>query len=394
MRDMITELLERGVSEIIDKKALEKKLRSGKKLRIKFGIDPTGDVLHLGHSVALLKLKEFQDMGHTIIFLIGDHTAEIGDPSGRNKERVPLSKEQIKKNMASYCEQASRILNLKKVEVRHNSEWYDTLSIMEFGQIASHITIQQLLHRADFKKRLKSGGNISAREALYPLLQGYDSVMLKCDVELGGGDQKFNLLMGRQIQKRYGNPEQDIIMISLLEGTDGSAKMSKTANNYIALTDDPALMYGKLMSIPDALIGKYFELTTRIPLNEIHAMSKNKALHPRDAKMRLGREVVTLYHGKEAAEKAEKAFIKIFQKKERPDEIPHIRVQKKQWNIVDLLVETKLAASKGEARRLVDQGGVVAGGKKMTRPTAVIELTANGTVLQKGKRHFVRVIFD
>ncbi len=393
--DQITELLTRGVAEVIGKENLEKKLRGGKKLRVKFGIDPTGDLLHLGHSVALLKLKEFQALGHTVIFLIGDHTAEIGDPSGRSKERVPLSKEQIKKNMASYCLQAGRILDMKKVEVRHNSEWYDTLGIMEFANLTSKVTIQQILQRADFKKRLKEGGDVSVREAFYPILQGYDSVMLKCDVELGGTDQRFNLLMGRQIQKRYRQEEQDVLMVSLLEGTDGTAKMSKAADNYIALTENPETMYGKMMSVPDALIGRYFELATRVGMDEIEEMEKQmkkNTLNPRDAKMRLAREIVTLYHDEKKAEAAEKHFIALFQKKEVPDDMPEIRLKKKEWNIVDLLVECKLAGSKSEARRLIKQGGISIDEKIINNQNMVIEITSKGIVIKKGKRHFVKLV--
>ncbi len=393
--DHITELLTRGVAEVIVKEHLEKQIQSGKNLRIKFGIDPTGNLLHLGHSVALLKLKEFQDLGHTVILLIGDHTAEIGDPSGRSKERVPLTKDEIKKNMVSYCAQAGRILTMKNVEVRYNSEWYNTLGIMAFADLTSKVTVQQILQRADFKKRLKDGGDISAREAFYPLLQGYDSVMLKADIELGGTDQKFNLLMGRQIQKRYHQEEQDVVMVSLLEGTDGSAKMSKTADNYIALTEEPETMYGKVMSIPDSLIGRYFKLATRVPMDEISAIEssmKKNTLNPRDAKMHLAHEIVTLYHGTKKAQEAEKNFITLFQKKEVPDEMPIVRVTKKEWNILDLLVEAKLASSKSEARRVVEQGGVSANETIISDVKTIIALASKGMILKKGKRHFVKIV--
>ncbi|MBI4253020.1 tyrosine--tRNA ligase [Candidatus Uhrbacteria bacterium] len=400
--DRITELLTRGVAEVIVKDDLEEKLRSGKKLRVKFGIDPTWNLLHLGHSVALLKLKEFQNLGHTVIFLIGDHTAEIGDPSGRSKERTPLSQDQIKENMASYREQAGHVIDFKKVEVRYNSEWYDRLGIREFADLTSKITIPQILQRADFKKRLKEGGDVSAREAFYPLLQGYDSVMLKADVELGGTDQKFNLLMGRQIQKRYGQKEQDIITVELLEGTDGSAKMSKTADNFIAITESAEIMYGKVMSIPDSLIGKYFVLTTRVPMNEvgeIEEQMKKNTLNPRDAKMHLAREIVTLYHGAKKAGQAEENFIALFQKKELPDDMPTIKLKKKEWPIVDLMVETNLASSKSEARRLIAQKGVVMrrpgaqSDTAMNDPALVIlpEDIAKGFVIKRGKRHFVAI---
>lgn len=395
-------MLTRGVAEVIVKEELEKKLRGGKKLRIKFGIDPTGNLLHLGHSVALLKLKEFQQLGHTVIFLIGDHTAEIGDPSGRSKERAPLSRDKINENMKSYCDQAGRILTMKKVEIRYNSEWYDTLGMMEFARLTSTVTVPQILQRADFKKRLKEGDDVSVREALYPILQGYDSVMLRADVEIGGTDQRFNLLMGRQIQKRYKQGEQNVIMVSLLEGTDGSAKMSKTSNNYIALTEDPGIMYGKIMSIPDVLIVRYFELVTRIPMEEVREIERETTkgtLNPRDAKMRLAREIVTLYHGTEAARAAEDHFITVFQKKELPDEMPTVKVAKSEWPIIDLLVQTRLASSKSEARRLIAQKGVM-----MRLPNTQSDIAINdpmlviarkdiekGFILKRGKRHFIAI---
>jgi len=403
-KEQFSELLTRGVTEIIVQEHLGKLLASGKKLRIKFGIDPTGNLLHLGHAVALLKLRDFQKLGHTIIFLIGDHTAEIGDPSGRSKERVPLSKDQIKANMVSYQEQAGRILDMTKVEVRHNSQWYDHLTIMEFAELTSYVTVTQVLQRADFKKRLSAGEDISVREAFYPILQGYDSVKLQADIELGGSDQKFNLLMGRQIQKRYRQPEQDVVMVDLLEGLDGVEKMSKSSNNYIALTENPDAMYGKIMSIPDTMVGRYFKLATRVPMNtvlEIETAIKNSTMNPRDAKMHLAREIVALYYDAKTSEHAEREFIALFQKKEIPEDIPILRVEKKGWNIVNLLVESKLAASKGEARRLIEQGGVVIVSegieheeKIQNDPKNIIKSTdiERGFILKRGKRHFVKII--
>lgn len=402
-QDQIAELLTRGVAEVVVKENLEKKLQSGKKLRIKFGIDPTGDCIHLGHSVALLKLREFQELGHTVIFLIGDHTATIGDPSGRSKERPRLSEEQIKKNMSSYVEQAGRILDIKRVEVRHNSEWYSGLGIMEFAELASQASIAQIMQRADFKKRMAEGSDISMLEVFYPILQGYDSVKLDADVEIGGTDQKFNLLMGRQIQKRYGKEEQDVLMVPLLEGTDGVAKMSKTSGNFIGITEDPDSMYGKIMSVPDSLIIRYFELTTRVPMSEVSEIEselKGATVNPRDIKMMLARELVTLYHGEKYAKEAERTFVTVFQKKEVPDEIPEIKVQKKEWNIVDLLVESKLATSKGEARRLVEQGGIMIRWADMKHGDAIIDDPKSiisikdieeGFILRRGKRHFVKI---
>ncbi len=395
--DSIAELLTRGVDEVIIKNDLEKKLRSGKKLRIKFGIDPTGSLLHLGHSVSLLKLKEFQDLGHTVILLIGDHTAEIGDPSGRSKERAPLNSDQIKKHMASYREQVGRLLNLKKIEVRYNSEWYTHLSILEFSNLTSKITVPQILQRADFKKRLKEGEDVSVREAFYPLLQGYDSVMLKTDVEVGGTDQRFNLLMGRQIQKRYGQEEQNVMMISLLEGTDGVAKMSKTEDNFIALTEEANSMYGKIMSIPDALIIRYFNLITRVPMKEIRELEKqmdDHSLNPRDAKMRLAREIVTLYHHKTKSQQAEDAFINTFQKKVVPEHITTFTPSRSHVPLVDLLVETKLASSKTEARKLIEQRSVSINDVTINDIHHETIIPKDGVVLKKGKRHFVKIIAE
>lgn len=393
--NQFAELLERGVEEVIDRSHLHKRLVKGEKLRIKYGIDPTGNLLHLGHAVALRKLREFQQEGHIVIFLIGDHTAEIGDPSGRSKDRVPLSKDQIIKNMASYQEQAGSILDMKKVEVRYNSEWYDQLNVREFLELTSHVTVTQVLQRADFKKRLARGEEVSVRESFYPILQGYDSVRLSADVEIGGTDQKFNLLMGRQIQKRYDQEEQDIITVPLLEGLDGVQKMSKSANNYIALIDAPETMYGKIMSLPDTLIIRYFELCTSVAMSEITALQKTlkkNNVNPRDIKMRLGREIVTLYHGEQKAHQAESDFIKTFQTKQAPEVMPTFKAPHAQIPLVDLLIDAKLASSKTEARRLIEQ-------RSISINTVVIDDCAHttiipqgGVVLKKGKRHFVRVV--
>ncbi|MDO8490103.1 MAG: tyrosine--tRNA ligase [bacterium] len=392
-QEKVTELLHRGVAEVIVQEHLEKKLLSGKKLRIKFGIDPTGDCIHIGHAVALLKLKEFQDLGHTIIFLIGDHTAEIGDPSGRSKERVPLTNEHIKKNMASYQKQAGLILDMSKVEVRKNSEWYNKLGIMEFAKLTSTVTIAQILQRADFKKRLAAGEDISLREAFYPLLQGYDSVMLKSDIEIGGTDQKFNLLMGRQAQKKYNQEEQDVLMIPLLEGLDGSDKMSKSAGNFIALTDSPCEMYSKVMSIPDSLLWKYFRLATRVPVDEIREIEQSvkQGVNPRDAKMRLAREIVTLYYGTGKSKVAEEEFVNVFQKKEIPDDIPTLTLRDG-LSILEILVAAKFVSSKGEGRRLVAQGGISWDDTVIAMDSFIPPLSLEGNILKKGKRHFVKIL--
>jgi len=385
----IEELLTRGVDEIIHKSHLEESLKSKKRLRVKFGIDPTSVDLHLGHSVPLRKLRQFQDLGHHVIFLIGDFTAQIGDPSGRVDRRKPLTKKQIQKNMVNYIQQAGKILHSNKVEVRYNSEWYEKKGVAFLLELTSHFTYARVIERDDFKRRLKKDIDIGMVELLYPLLQGYDSVALKADVEIGGTDQKFNLLMGRKVQKKYGQSQQDILTVPLLEGMDGARKMSKSYHNYINLTESSANMYGKVMAIPDALIEKYFRLLTDVPSGEIEKM-RDKKIPPRDAKARLAREIVALYHSEKVALAAEKEFERIFKEKQMPSKIPTVGFKKKSLSLVDLLVATKLASSKSEARRLVAQKGVKIDGvvqddwqKKITVKT--------GVVIQVGKRRFVKI---
>lgn len=398
----IEELLSRGVDEIIDEEHLKKSLRSGKKLRVKFGIDPTGSDLHLGHSVPLRKLKQFQDLGHKVIFLIGDYTAMIGDPSGRSETRKIITEKQVKNNMKDYINQASKVLNIKKIEIRHNSEWYKKKGALFLFELTSRFTVARVMERDDFKKRIKEDVDISILEILYPLMQGYDSVELKADVEIGGRDQKFNLLMGRKVQKKYGHPEQDIITVPLLEGIDGVRKMSKSYNNYIGLTEDPLKMYGKTMSIPDGVMWKYFRLLTNISVKEIEDM-QNKVfplgiLSPKDAKVKLAKEIVTIYHSEKEAERAEKEFNKIFKKKELPTEIPKVKIKGlprfqrgAKLAILDLLAGAKLASSKSEAKRLILQGGVKIDGEIQKDWQKVVEIK-KGQVVQVGKRKFVKLI--
>jgi len=380
----IEEVLTRGVDEVINRQHLEKRLKSAEKLRIKFGIDPTGSELHLGHSVPFRKLRQFQDLGHKIIFLIGDYTATIGDPSGRFEARKPLAEKQIKDNMKDYISQAGKILNIKKVEIRYNSEWYKKKNALFLFDLTSRFTIARVMERDDFKKRIKEDVDISVLEILYPLMQGYDSVELKADVEIGGRDQKFNLLMGRKVQKRYGQPKQDIVMVPLLEGTDGVRKMSKSYNNYIGLTEFSGKMYGKIMSIPDSLISNYFKLLTDISL------PKKSKINPRDAKARLAREIVAMYHSKKEAEKAEKEFNKVFKEKGLPTKIPGVKINRKKINILDLLVKAKLVSSKAEAKRLILQKGVKINSKIQEDWKAIIE-TKKDLVIQVGKRRFAKI---
>jgi len=394
-KSKIDEVLTRGVEEVIVKENLRKRLESGKKLRIKLGIDPTGSVLHLGHTVVLRKLKDFQDLGHQVIFLIGDFTARIGDPTGRSAARKPMTDKEIKDNMKSYDRQAGLILDMKKVEIRYNSEWLAKLDFQELVMLASKVTYAQVSQRADFKDRIKNDQDLSLQEFLYPMMQGYDSVALKADVEIGGTDQKFNLLMGRQLQKRYNQGPQDIVTCPLLEGLSGGDKMSKSLNNYIALTEKPEEMYGKIMSLTDNLIVRYFELCTDLPAAEISGIKQDLAggkVNPRDYKMKLAYEAVKIYHGEKEAAKAQEYFVKTVQKGEMPKKISNFQFPISNANIAELLVEVKLAASKGEARRLIEQGGVKIDGNVIKDINKIVEITANGVLLQKGKRGFARVV--
>lgn len=379
---------------MIVREHLEAALKSGKQLRVKFGIDPTAPDIHLGHSVPLRKLKAFQDLGHQIILLIGDFTAKIGDPSGRNEARKPLTEKDVKKNMDGYLEQAGKIIDIKKTETVYNSSWFAKESVLELIELSSAGSIQQVMHRADFRKRLDEGSDITLLETLYPLFQGYDSVKIKADVEIGGTDQLFNILMGRRVQRHYRMPEQDVLTAQLLEGTDGAKKMSKSVGNYIGLTEDPNIMLAKIMSIPDKLILRYFELCTNISENEINEFEKNlkAGANPRDIKIELGKQIVSLYHSKKAAEEAAEEFDKIFSKKEMPTDILERTVKKEQMPLVDILVETGLAKSKSEARRLISQGGVKADQKTITDIEAVLQIPTWGVILQCGKRHFVKIV--
>ena len=381
----IEQLLSRGVEEAIVKEHLEQALKSGKKLRVKFGIDPTAPDLHLGHTVPLRKLRQFQDAGHIAVLIIGDFTAMIGDPTGRSEERKPLTAKEVKQNMKKYLKQAAKVIDVKKAEIYYNSKWFAKKDLNEFFVLARSITMQQVLHRADFKKRLEEERDISMSEVLYPALQGYDSFMVKANIEIGGTDQKFNLLMGRRIQRHFGMEEQDIMTLSLLEGTDGIKKMSKSVGNYIALDETPDDMFGKVMGVPDNLINKYFTLLTG---------EDRKIADPREAKLELGRILVNMYHGKGAGEKAQRKFIKVFSQHEKPENILVKKIENKKWKLSDLLVELKLAPSKSEARRLIEQGAVKINDEKKTDPNEVINPPVGGEkeiLLQVGKRQFLKL---
>lgn len=389
----IKEVLTRGVEEIIGKESLLKKMKSGKPMRIKFGIDPTAPDIHLGHSVPLRKLKQFQELGHKIVLIIGDFTATIGDPSGRSETRRPLPKKEVADNLKKYLSQAGKIINIGKTEIHYNSKWFVKEGIANLLELSAAGSIQQVLRRADFKKRIDEGYDISLLEVLYPLFQAYDSVKVKAGAEIGGTDQKFNLLMGRKIQRHYGMPEQDILTVPILEGVDGAKKMSKSYGNYIALDDTPNEMFGKIMRLSDNLIAKYFLLCTdksEAEIKRIKTDINRGKLNPRDAKTKLAKEIVALYHGKPAAEKAEQEFNKIFREKELPSRIPSVKIPTGKIDILDLLLKAKLAPSKSEARRLILQKAVKINNEIQTdwRKTVVLE---KETIIQVGKRKFTKI---
>jgi tyrosyl-tRNA synthetase len=394
------DLIKRGSFEIIPEEELLHKLerskKEGKPLNIKLGCDPSRPDLHIGHSVVLRKLAQFQYLGHQAILIIGDFTGMIGDPSGRNITRPALSLEETRINGQTYLEQASKILNREKTKIVYNSEWLSRMSFEDVIKLASKYTVARMLERDDFTKRLKSGEPISLHEILYPLAQAMDSVAIKSDVELGGTDQKFNLLVGRDIQREFGIEPQVILTMPLIIGIDGVEKMSKSYNNYIGISETPTEIYGKTLSIPDSLIYNYFELATDISndeLKEIRKKLNNPEENPRNLKRQLARTLVKMYFDENAAIKAEEEFDKIFIKKEIPEEIPECIFDNgiKEIGILDLIVKVNFAPSKGEARRLVSQGGVSINGKKIEDVTSIVNLE-NESILKVGKRKFIKII--
>lgn len=383
----INQILRQNVLEIIDEKSLEKKLNSGEKLRVKLGVDPTSSDLHIGHALSLWKLKEFQDAGHHAIFLIGDYTAMIGDPSGRSRSRKVLNQEQIQENIKTWLEQAGKILDLDSCEVRYNSEWYSKMSFVDLIKIFSKITLANVAEREDFKKRLASGSEVGFVETVYPIMQGYDSVALEADVEIGGYDQRLNFLMGRDLQRRMDQTPQDILTMPLLMGTDGK-KMSKSEGNYIALSDSAEQMFGKVMSISDELIEQYLELATNYSNDEIEVMKKalKDGENPKNVKEKVAKRIVEMYHGELGAQRALEHFEKVVTNKEIPEDLEDKKVKSK--NILDVLVEVGFASSRSDARRLVEQKGVRVNGEVVA---ADFELK-NDSVLQVGKLKFVKII--
>jgi len=388
----IEEVLTKGVVKILPNKRKLISLMKKRKIRIYLGIDPTNPNLHLGHAIPLKKLRQLQGLGHETILLFGTFTAQIGDPSGRDKKRKPLTLIQIQRNMASYKRQASKILDFSKIKIRHNADWLAKLNFKELIQLASHFTISRLLERDMFQRRLKKGGEVWANELLYPLMQGYDSVAMDVDLEIGSNDQLFNMLVGRKFQKIYNKKEKFILTTPMLIGLDGR-KMSKTFGNTVNITDKPKEMYGKLMSLHDDLILQYFELCTNLPLTEIKKIEEDlrfKKINPRDVKARLAKEIVSIYHGEGAAKTAEKEFHLVFKEKKLPTKIPEIKIKEKTLNILELLTKTKLASSKSEAKRLILQKGVKIDGKIQENWQEIIEIK-KGMVIQVGKRKFIKI---
>lgn len=378
--------LKRGCLELISEDELKHKLTQSNKtkipLRVKAGFDPTAPDLHLGHTVLLSKLRQFQDLGHTVLFLIGDFTARIGDPSGQNKARPPMSDEDIKRNASTYKSQVYKILDPEKTEMVFNNDWFSKMSIFNIFELLQHSTVSQILARADFKKRIKENIDLRAHEFLYPLLQAYDSVYLKADVELGGIDQKFNLLLGRELQRDFGQQEQVVMMLPLLEGTDGVNKMSKSLGNYIGISEAPGQIFGKVMSISDELMYKYYELLTG------ENLAKIKQMHPKEAKEKLALILAEQYHSQAEAQKAKEEFDNIFSKKEIPSEISEYGIQK-QVKIVDILTQSELIASKNEARRLIKQQAVSFENVKISGENFIVEKTG---IIRVGSRRFLKVI--
>ena len=391
-------LISHGVADLLPedefKKKLEKSVATNTPLIVKLGLDPTAPDIHLGHTVVLRKLKLFQDFGHKVIILIGDFTARIGDPTGKSVTRPPLTEEQVVENAKTYQEQIFKVLDPAKTEVRFNSEWLSKLDFADVLKLASKYTVARMLERDDFHKRYTEGRPISIHEFMYPLMQGYDSIALKADVEFGGTDQTFNLLMGRHLQGEEGMPEQTIITMPILEGLDGVQKMSKSLGNYIGISEAPSEMYGKAMSIPDELMMRYFMLVTDMSIEEQEQLAKDLesgAAHPRDVKMKLAHTIVRLYHGEEAANFGQDEFVRVFQKHAMPTDIPEYKVAitEEPVFVPQLLSDAGLTASNGEARRSIKAGAFKIDGEKCNEEHIVLK---DGMVLQVGKRKFIKIV--
>lgn len=381
----INELINRGTVDVIVKEDLKKKLMSGKPLRIKYGIDPTGPKIHIGRASTMRKLGKFQELGHKVVLIIGDFTGQVGDSSDKDAERPMLSEDQVKENMKDYLAQFKKVFDANKAEIHYNSEWLGKLNFNDICKLADNFSVAEMIDRENFSKRFKEGKRISLREFMYPLMQGYDSVAIEADVEIGGTDQLFNILAGRTLQKASGQDPQNVITFKLLEGTDGR-KMSTSWGNVILIEDEPNEMFGKVMSIRDELIEKYFEICTDMDMSEVKKMLSS----PRDAKIKLACEIVKIYHNEEAARKAQEHFEKVFSKKETPDEIEEVKIEEGE-TIIDFLVKTGMADSRGDARRKIEQGGVKIDGEVVKDFNLVLGNMFDGKVVKVGKREFRRI---
>jgi len=389
----IDEILTKGAEQVLPSKRELKKLMKKRKIRLYLGIDPTSPDLHLGHAVPLRKLKEFQELGHEVILLFGTFTAQIGDPSGRDEKRKPLSPEQIKNNMATYKKQASKILDFSKVKIKRNADWLAKLTFKDLDKLASYFTVSRLLERDMFQRRFKKGEEVWANEFLYPLMQGYDSVAMDVDLEIGSNDQLFNMLVGRRLQRIYNKKEKFVLTTPMLVGLDGRA-MSKTYGNTVNIMDPPKEMFGKLMSLKDELIIQYFRLCTELSKLEIEEIAKDlrlRRINPRDAKAKLAREIVTLHRGTSKAKTAEVEFNRVFRDKKRPHSIPRFRIKKGKIPLIELLTETQLAKSKSEAKRLILQQGVKIDGVLQKDWQKVVEVQ-KGMIIQVGRRKFLQLV--
>jgi tyrosyl-tRNA synthetase len=384
----LDDVLNRGVEEIIDRANLEKKLKSGKQLRVKLGIDPTSPNIHLGRSIPLLKLKDFQDLGHKIVFIIGDFTGIIGDTSDKDSERPMLSEEIVAANLKTYIDQAAKIIDINKTEIHHNSEWLSKLVYKDISLQANTFSLNEFISRDNIARRLNAGKRISLRELLYPLMQGYDSVEIKADVEIGGTDQRFNLLAGRDLQRLYGQEAQDVLTNPLIEGLDGR-KMSSSFGNTVNLLDTPNDMFGKIMSLKDEFIIKYFVLLTRVEKTIVADYEKElkSGINPRDIKIKLASEIVRMYYSEKDAQAAAEYFTKTISNKEIPDDVAEFKPS--QYDVISILVETKLASSKSDARRTIEQGGVKVEGEVVKDISFSVPVNS---VLQKGKFKFVKIL--
>lgn len=392
------DLIRKGTVDIIPEdelvKKLEKSVKENKPLTIKLGCDPSRPDLHIGHAVVLNKLRDFQNLGHTAVLIIGDATGMIGDPTGKKKTRPQLTWDETRENGKTYYDQASKILDKDKTKIVYNSEWLNKLSLEDLIGILGKFTVQRILERDDFENRLKSEQEISMHELLYPLMQGYDSYAINADVELGGTDQRFNNLVGRDMQKRFGQEPQIVIVTPLLEGVDGNEKMSKSLDNAIGISDDPKDIFGKTMRVPDPLIYKYFQLGTQVSMEELDSIKKeleDPATNPRDVKRKLGFELVKLYYDEDTAHKAIEEFDQIFIKKEVPDDIPEHKLNGDNIKLIQLMTNTKLSPSNAESRRLIEQGGVSIDGEKVSDVNFMVE-PGSEFVLKVGKRKFLRVL--